>query len=69
MVNGQPWQSNGAKQVLQRVAQHPLWTERAAWAKSGNATAWAARDRLAVGGWLGGSSPPAPPCASIPTAR
>src|SRR5262252_1140731 len=25
MANGQPWQSNGAKQVLERIAQHPLW--------------------------------------------
>src|SRR2546427_2340983 len=25
MANGQPWQQNGAKQVLERLAAHPLW--------------------------------------------
>src|SRR5688572_10486758 len=36
MANGQPWQSNGAKQVLQRLAEHPLWKNRAEWkARSG----------------------------------
>ena len=28
MANGQPWQSNGAKQVLARLAEHPLWKNR-----------------------------------------
>ena len=36
MANGQPWQSNGAKQVLERIAQHPLWKSRKEWAASGN---------------------------------
>src|SRR5215475_8872808 len=37
MANGQPWQSNGARQVLQRLAEHPLWKTRAEWVK-GNGT-------------------------------
>jgi len=58
MVNGQPWQSNGGKQVLERVAQHPFWTERAAWARSGNRDGRGRRGTgLAVGGWLGGLQP------------
>jgi CO/xanthine dehydrogenase Mo-binding subunit len=58
MVNGQPWQSNGGKQVLERIAQHPFWTERAAWAKSGNRDGHGLRGTgLAVGGWLGGLQP------------
>ncbi len=28
MANGQPWQINGAKQVLARIAEHPLWKSR-----------------------------------------
>src|SRR5262250_2372143 len=28
MVNNQPWQSNGAKQVLAKVGEHPLWKGR-----------------------------------------
>ena len=35
MANGQPWQSNGAKQVLAKVAEHPLWKGRKEWAASG----------------------------------
>src|SRR5512145_752387 len=32
MANGQPWQSNGAKEVLRRLGEHPLWTGRKEWA-------------------------------------
>src|SRR4029453_12729932 len=28
MANGQPWQSNGAKEVLRRLGEHPLWKNR-----------------------------------------
>ena len=45
-------------EVLERLAQHPFWTERAAWAKSGNRNGARARGTgLAVGGWLGGLQP------------
>src|SRR5882762_1598587 len=35
MVNGQPWQSNGAKQVLSRIAEHPHWKSRKQWVTAG----------------------------------
>src|SRR5688572_26557882 len=36
MVNNQPWAHNGAHEVLARAAEHPFWTERAAWKASGS---------------------------------
>jgi CO/xanthine dehydrogenase Mo-binding subunit len=58
MANGQPWQSNGAKQVLERIAQHPLWKSRKEWAASGNKDGHGLRGTgLALGGWLGGLQP------------
>jgi len=56
MANGQPWQSNGARQVLDRIAEHPLWKTRKEWVAGGTA----GRRRgvgLALGGWLGGLQP------------
>jgi CO/xanthine dehydrogenase Mo-binding subunit len=56
MVNGQPWQSNGAKQVLARIAQHPHWTTRKQWVAAGKN----GKKRgvgFALGGWLGGLQP------------
>ena len=51
MANGQPWQSNGAKEVLRRLAEHPLWKSRAEWAKSGGKNGHGLRGTgLAVGG-------------------
>jgi CO/xanthine dehydrogenase Mo-binding subunit len=58
MANGQPWQSNGAKQVLQQLAAHPLWTKRAEWkAKSGKDGRGLCGTGLAVGGWIPGLQP------------
>src|SRR5262247_4858084 len=31
MANGQPWQSNGAHEVLSKIAEHPMWKDRAKW--------------------------------------
>ena len=56
MANGQPWQSNGAKQVLARVAEHPHWKSRKEWV----AAAPPGKRRgvgLGLGGWLGGLQP------------
>jgi CO/xanthine dehydrogenase Mo-binding subunit len=56
MVNGQPWQSNGAKQVLARIAEHPHWKSRKQWVAAGKK----GKRRgvgLALGGWLGGLQP------------
>ncbi len=56
MVNGQPWQSNGAKQVLARIAEHPHWKTRTQWVAAGKK----GKRRgvgLALGGWLGGLQP------------
>jgi CO/xanthine dehydrogenase Mo-binding subunit len=58
MANGQPWQSNGAKEVLRRLAEHPLWTDRATWAASGGKNGRGLRGTgLAVGGWIPGLQP------------
>jgi CO/xanthine dehydrogenase Mo-binding subunit len=56
MVNGQPWQNNGAKQVLSRIAEHPHWKSRKQWvtaSKNGKRRGVG----LALGGWLGGLQP------------
>jgi len=58
MANGQPWQSNGAVQVLDRIAAHPLWKGRKEWAASGGKDGRGLRGTgLALGGWLGGLQP------------
>ena len=58
MVNGQPWQSNGAREVLRRLGDHPLWQGRAAWMAEGGANGRTRRGvGLALGGWLGGLQP------------
>ncbi len=57
MANGQPWQSNGAKQVLRRLAEHPLWKGRAEWAASGKKGHTLRGTGLAVGGWIPGLQP------------
>jgi CO/xanthine dehydrogenase Mo-binding subunit len=56
MVNGQPWQSNGAKQVLARIADHPHWKTRKQWVAAGK-NGKRRGVGLALGGWLGGLQP------------
>jgi CO/xanthine dehydrogenase Mo-binding subunit len=56
MVNGQPWQSNGAKQVLARIAEHPHWKTRKQWVAAGK-NGKRRGVGLALGGWLGGLQP------------
>jgi CO/xanthine dehydrogenase Mo-binding subunit len=58
MANGQPWQSNGAKQCLARIAEHPLWKSREEWKASGGKDGRGLRGvGLAVGGWIPGLQP------------
>jgi CO/xanthine dehydrogenase Mo-binding subunit len=58
MANGQPWQSNGARQVLQKLAEHPLWKSRAEWkARSGKDGRGLCGTGLALGGWIPGLQP------------
>jgi len=58
MANGQKWQSNGARQVLERIAEHPLWKNRAAWsATSGQDGHGLCGTGLALGGWIPGLQP------------
>ena len=57
MVNGQPWQSNGAKQVLARIAEHPHWKSRKQWVGRGQRHGKRRGVGLALGGWLGGLQP------------
>ncbi|HEX9747500.1 MAG TPA: xanthine dehydrogenase family protein molybdopterin-binding subunit [Methylomirabilota bacterium] len=56
MVNGQPWQNNGAKQVLARIAEHPHWKSRKQWV-TGSKNGKRRGVGLALGGWLGGLQP------------
>jgi len=56
MVNNQPWQPNGAQEVARRVAEHPLWTGRAAW-KVGAPAGRLRGTGVGLGGWLGGLQP------------
>jgi len=56
MVNGQPWQNNGAKQVLSRIAEHPHWKTRKQWVAAGK-NGKRRGVGLALGGWLGGLQP------------
>jgi CO/xanthine dehydrogenase Mo-binding subunit len=56
MVNGQPWQNNGAKQVLSRIAAHPHWKTRREWVAAGK-NGKRRGVGLALGGWLGGLQP------------
>lgn len=58
MANGQPWQSNGAKEVLRRIAEHPLWKNRAEWSASGGKSGHGLRGTgLGIGGWIPGLQP------------
>src|SRR5262245_32733017 len=57
MANGQPWQSNGAKEVLRRLAEHPFWTSRKEWAASGGNGHGLRGTGLALGGWIPGLQP------------
>jgi CO/xanthine dehydrogenase Mo-binding subunit len=57
MVNNQPWASNGAAEVLEQAAAHPMWKERAAWKASGVNGHGLRGTGLALGGWLGGLQP------------
>lgn len=58
MANGQPWQSNGAKEVLRRIGEHPLWKSRKEWKASGGKDGRGLRGTgFAVGGWIPGLQP------------
>src|SRR5216117_909545 len=56
MANGQPWLSNGAVEVLTRIAEHPLWKKRAEW-KASSKDGRLRGTGLSLGGWLGGLQP------------
>jgi CO/xanthine dehydrogenase Mo-binding subunit len=56
MANGQPWQSNGGREVLDRIAEHPFWKSRAEW-KASRGSHGLRGTGLALGGWLGGLQP------------
>jgi CO/xanthine dehydrogenase Mo-binding subunit len=56
MANNQPWLSNGAVEVLSKLAEHPIWKKRAEWkasAKDGKLRGTG----ISLGGWLGGLQP------------
>ena len=57
MVNNQPWASNGAFEVLEKAAAHPMWKKRAEWKASGGNGHGLRGTGIALGGWLGGLQP------------
>jgi CO/xanthine dehydrogenase Mo-binding subunit len=58
MANDQPWQANGAREVLNRLVEHPLWRDRAEWAAGGGQNGRGLRGTgLALGGWIPGLQP------------
>ncbi len=53
MANDQEWAVNGARECLEQLMAHPLWTERDAWKASGGRDGRGLRGTgLAVGGWV-----------------
>src|SRR5436305_5733694 len=56
MANNQRWLSNGAVEVLTRLAEHPLWKKRAEW-KASSKDGKLRGTGLSLGGWLGGLQP------------
>ena len=58
MANGQPWQPNGAIEVLRRIGEHPLWKGRKEWAASGGTNGRGKRGTgFGIGGWVPGLQP------------
>ncbi|MDP8922765.1 MAG: xanthine dehydrogenase family protein molybdopterin-binding subunit [Chloroflexota bacterium] len=58
MAHGQPWQVNGARECLEELMRHPLWTGRAEWRASGGKDGVGLRGTgLSVGGWVPGIQP------------
>jgi CO/xanthine dehydrogenase Mo-binding subunit len=57
MAMGNPWPTMGMRQVLERLADHPAWTGRAAARAAGRGIG------IALGGWPGGTEPAAAACA------
>ena len=71
MANNQPWLNNGAIEVLQRIAEHPLWKNRAQWKASGE-NGRLRGTGLALGGWLGGLLAPSqaiPVTTTVPVTK
>src|SRR5262252_6186219 len=56
MANNQPWLSNGAVEVLSRLAEHPIWKKRAEW-KASAPDGKLRGTGISLGGWLGGLQP------------
>jgi CO/xanthine dehydrogenase Mo-binding subunit len=56
MASGPAWLSNGAAEVLTRIAEHPLWKKRAEW-KASSPKGRLRGTGLSLGGWLGGLQP------------
>src|SRR4029453_6647819 len=56
MASGPAWLSNGAAEVLTRIAEHPLGKKRAEW-KASSPEGRLRGTGLSLGGWLGGLQP------------
>ncbi len=56
MADGKPWASMGMRQVLETLAQHPAWLERAEAREKGRGVG------VAIGSWPGGTEPAAAAC-------
>jgi CO/xanthine dehydrogenase Mo-binding subunit len=56
MVHNKPWPLMGAREVLERLREHPAWQHREEARAAGRGVG------IAIGGWLGGTEPAAAAC-------
>ncbi|MBZ0299322.1 MAG: xanthine dehydrogenase family protein molybdopterin-binding subunit [Anaerolineae bacterium] len=56
LADGDPWPGMGMRETLQRVQAHPLWKNRDQARAEGHGVG------VAIGGWMGGTSPAAAVC-------
>ena len=56
LADGDPWPSMGMRETLEALKQHPLWQNREQLRAQGRGVG------VAIGGWLGGTSPAAAAC-------
>ena len=56
LADGDPWPHMGMRETLQRIQQHPLWQNRDQLKAQGRGIG------VAIGGWMGGTSPAAAAC-------
>jgi CO/xanthine dehydrogenase Mo-binding subunit len=56
LADGDPWPNMGMRETLQKLSEHPLWQNREKIRAEGRGVG------IAIGGWMGGTSPAAAIC-------